>query len=760
MVRDGMMWFSRRRVAVSDPRSAQSGVERLLRQADIARDGGDPDGAAAIYRAVLERAPDRNDVKVQLGNMLKDGGHLRDAAVLYREAQAADPDNADICVQMGHVLKLMGNRAAAFEQYRRAVTLNPNSWAATEELAEAGQSWQMQQRFEANFRAKGVDAVMMMSRQIAAMRKTLDDLSAMLPNALAQTAFPIDLYDSYRAVYTVPPPPAGDRVSLSVLLLADREPLPVLYHQLAALREQTEASWSLTVIGRDAQRAEVVRLAATGDPRIAWLPMAEDEEPAVAEWTAARTASAAWLVLLAPGAVLDPQALAWFAAAPRLGAAKAFVCDEDRIGLKGAALVHSDPVLRQVVDYDTLLEANVFGETVAVERAAYLAALPAAPEGPVGRARSQLLIELARAGAVGHLPYTLVSTSLDLRGAALSEHRIAVADHAERHGFADRIRIAKGDKGPTHWTPREPDSDIAIVIPTRDNPHDLRSFIQSLRDTADVPDHLKFVIVHNGSSMPETMDLLGELAGRRYVTLLAGEQPFNWSRLNNSAVAAADAPLLVFANDDMLMLTENWDTHLRGLLERDDVGAVGARLLYGDDTVQHAGVLFGWKNNVIHDGVYEPADGAGPARRLQVTRATSAVTGAFLATRRRRFLEVGGFDEAGLPVAYSDVDFALKLRQRGLRVLWTPGITLRHYESKTRGMDQPDVGKNLRNQAEQAVMSGRWGEVLMADPSLHPAWYPATLPFRLLAAPSAERALAHVARTAVPEPWRVTPAAN
>jgi GT2 family glycosyltransferase/tetratricopeptide (TPR) repeat protein len=741
---------------LSDLNTGLTGVERLIRQADTARDHGDPEGAAAIYRQVLAQSPDRNDVKVQLGNMLKDAGHLREAASVYREAQAADPDNADICVQMGHVLKLMGNRTAAFEQYHRAVALNPNSWAATQELAEAGYSWQQRQRFEVNLRSKGAEALMMMSRQIAAMRKTLDAMSAMLPDTLAQTAFPIDLYDSYRELYAVPPPPDGRRVSVTILLLADREEPTVLYRQLAAVRAQTNGAWTLRVVGQDSARAAIVALAATADPRIVWV--AAEVDPAAAEWAAARAAPGDWLLLLAPGAILQPQALAWFATAPRLAAARAFVADEDRIAFGRGLTQHSEPVLRQVVDYDTLLEANVFGETIAVARDAYAAAFPVAPSGSPGRARSRLLLDLAREGGVGHLPYALVST-LDGAASSLPEHRLAVEDHAAAHGFADRILIAKGEKGVTHWVARDPTATIAVIIPTRDNPHDLRTFIQSLRSTADMPDHLRLVVLPNGTSQPETFDVLAELGGKRHTTVIEGETPFNWSRINNMAVQAIDAPHVVFANDDMLMMTENWDTRLRGLLERDEIGAVGARLLYGDDTVQHAGVLFGWKDNVIHDGLYEPADAPGPARRLHVTRAASAVTGAFLAVRRERFLSVGGFDEVGLPIAYSDVDFALKLRQRGLKVLWTPAITLRHYESKTRGMDHPDAAKNMRNKAELAVMDARWGSVLSHDPSLHPAWYAATLPFRLIVAPSSEDVLDHIRRTAEPDPWRVTPVA-
>jgi hypothetical protein len=203
----------------------------------------------------------------------------------------------------------------------------------------------------------------------------------------------------------------------------------------------------------------------------------------------------------------------------------------------------------------------------------------------------------------------------------------------------------------------------------------------------------------------------------------------------------------------MLMLTEGWDTRLRGLLERPEIGAVGARLIYGDDTVQHAGILLGWPGIDVHDGRYEPITEPGPCSRWHVTRAVSAVTGAFLAVRREVFDAVAGFDAAGLPVAYGDIDFALKLRARGLKILWTPGITLRHFESKTRGMDHLDPERRARNASERRVLERRWGPALRVDPSVNPFWHPATLPFRLIAAPDPQRLWRHILLCGSDTPW-------
>jgi GT2 family glycosyltransferase len=306
---------------------------------------------------------------------------------------------------------------------------------------------------------------------------------------------------------------------------------------------------------------------------------------------------------------------------------------------------------------------------------------------------------------------------------------------------------------PIFWQPRDPGKPLAVIIPTRDNGPDVARFIESLRARASATDDIRILIVDNGSREEETTRILAELEMRGAAQVLSWDEPFNWSRLNNRAVQAVDAALLVFANDDMVMLCEGWDERLRGLLDRPEIGAVGARLLYEDDTVQHAGILFGWNGSAIHDGLYQSRTDLGPGCRWQLTRAVGAVTGAFLATRREVFLEHGGFDEVRLAVSYSDIDYALKLRASGMKVLWTPEITLYHSESKTRGLDHLDPEKAARDAAERAVMEARWGAAMATDPSVNPVWHMATLPFRLLSAPSQSRFRAHVENCASADPW-------
>jgi GT2 family glycosyltransferase len=374
-----------------------------------------------------------------------------------------------------------------------------------------------------------------------------------------------------------------------------------------------------------------------------------------------------------------------------------------------------------------------------------------------------LLLALAAGRTIGHVPLPLTRTARDEADQSTAEaasglgHEAAVRAHIASSGLTDRVAIgtAGASDGPVaiEWRPRRADEIIQVIVPTRDNGDDVREFVGSLRRRAAAPASLRILVVDNGSEQIETIRTLEGLSADEGVRIVRMDEPFNWSRLNNCAAALCDSQILVFANDDMVMLSDGWDTHLRGLLDRPEIGIIGARLIYPDDTVQHAGILLGWANIAEHDGRYEPVFDPGPASRWHVTRAVSAVTGAFLALRRSLFEAVGGFDETALPVAYADIDFALKVRARGLKILWTPSISLRHYESKSRGLDHLDPEKRARNEAERRVMEERWGTALQADPSVNPIWHPATLPFRLISSPSRERIWRHIRLCASENPW-------
>ena len=709
--------------------TATSSADTLIEAADALRDAQLPAEAAAVYRQALHLLPLRDDLHVQLGNMLKDSGDLVGSISVYRHAMSIS-EQADTHLQLGHALKELGYRTEAQNSYRRALQLAPDTVGAVQELAEAGDQQQQARRFAANLQAGGVEALLTLSQAVFDMRAELNRLSSLLPEALSRTAFPIASYDAYRTMFPIPSPPDQTRCPLAVILFADAESLETLFRQVASVQMQSSPEWILFAVGTRPELRRVIELAGVADRRVMWI----DAERDLAATERARSAGFWWILLLAKGALLDVHAVAWLAQSIQWSGADAYICDEESSELVHGKLRRSRPVLRQVVDRDTLNEVNIYGDTIALRTATLLEAGLELDVLLGSAGRTALLRWLATKRRVGHIPYPLVS---------LVRPKETPAQVAIKQWSPDEESFSNSDM-------------ICVVVPTRDNSADVVEFIQTLRRSAVDPAGFEVIVVDNGTSHPHSILQMQQLAQDSLVRILRYDTAFNWSYLNNEAVKATQAPFLVFANDDMRMVSPAWDTTVRALLGREDVGAVGARLLFDDDTIQHGGILFGWGGSVIHDGLYEKIDEVSPTARWHATRAVGAVTGAFLATSRRRFLAMGGFDAIGLPVAYSDVDYCLRLRVEGLVVLWTPHITLYHSESKSRKADYLDEWRGARNAMELRLMDTRWGDAMQMDPSVHPAWYPGTLPFRLLTSPNVTRVRQHIVQTSAELPWTAT----
>ncbi len=290
-----------------------------------------------------------------------------------------------------------------------------------------------------------------------------------------------------------------------------------------------------------------------------------------------------------------------------------------------------------------------------------------------------------------------------------------------RHGG---IEIAppidtEGERAPWHriqWPlPKEPPL-VSILIPTKDHPALLEQAIASARQ-ADYPAR-EIIVIDNGSTGARQRALLARLAKLPEIRILYDRAPFNFSRLINGARQAARGRVLLLLNDDVEAIDRAWLREMVSLAMLREVGAVGALLLYPDETIQHAGIVLGLLGGAGHAFRHAPASLAARDPRLAVPREVSAVTGACLAVRTELFDAVGGFDES-LPVAWNDVDFCLKLRTRSLRNLVTPHARLYHKESATRGRDRtPNRLARLARETERFL--DKWGEGVLDDPYYSP----------------------------------------
>lgn len=730
---------------------------RILRVADRHRDTRQFARAAEAYRTAVALAPQRNDLKVQLANMLKDCGDLAGAEVAYADALAVDPANADIHLQLGHLRKLAGQPEAAVESYQQALLHDTSLAAAREELSAVGGSAQQLAVYDLQASEGGINTLLTILSRLEGIGSQLDEMRNSLPDAQALIAFPIAAWSDLRTVFAPPAPrPLVASSSICILLLADREPLDRLILQIAAIADQSHTDWALWVVGSNADRRDIVRRASAQDSRIGWIEAAADDSLAQREYEIASASKQAWTLFLAPGAILNRLALEWISYVAARTHCDGVICDEE---IDDTALGGPRPVLRQVVDRDTLLEANIYGETVAVATPV-LTALTPPPSCSIATARSLLLLGLVGRRPVAHLPLPLSRT---LRGPDLLErqavdHEAAVRLHlaAEREAWVIAGPAADG-RLKVFRRAAEPDATICLIVPTKNNSLDALKLARSLFALAESPDAIEILVLNNGGPVETDANLL-VLAGMPRVRVHPIKEPFNWSRFGNLAAQMTTADIIVFANDDMLMLSQGWDEVIRGALERPDVGAIGARLLYPDGTIQHGGVMFNWRGAAIHEGLREPGANTGPTHRWALTRSVSAVDGAFLATRRERFIALGGFDAVSLPICFSDIDYALRLRAVGLRILWSPHISLFHHESKTRGYDHLDPAKAARSATEAKILEARWPGALSIEPGVNPFWHQAIAPFRLVSYPSAARIWEHVALSAALNPWRVSPA--
>lgn len=252
---------------------------------------------------------------------------------------------------------------------------------------------------------------------------------------------------------------------------------------------------------------------------------------------------------------------------------------------------------------------------------------------------------------------------------------------------------------------------VSVIVPTRDNVSLLKNCLQSIEDRTGYGNY-EVLVVDNESRDPATVEYLASIPYQ--VVRFEGE--FNFSRINNAAAREATGEYLLFLNDDTEVISGGWMEEMLRHAQREEVGAVGAKLLYPDGRIQHAGVLTGvghpWVPAVAtHSHQRFPPGSSGYVGAVKVVRNYSAVTAACMMVRRSVFEEVGGFDEI-LRVAYNDVDLCLRMRERGYLMVYTPYAELYHHESASRG---------LGGTTQEAVyMRKRWRETLDRDPYYNP----------------------------------------
>ena len=258
---------------------------------------------------------------------------------------------------------------------------------------------------------------------------------------------------------------------------------------------------------------------------------------------------------------------------------------------------------------------------------------------------------------------------------------------------------------------------VSIIIPTRDKVDLLKNCVLSILNKSTYQNY-EIIIVDNGSQYPETIDFFNEMIKLDNVKVISYDIEFNYSKLNNFAAEASIGEYLCLMNNDIEIISAGWIEELLGHSEQSDVGCVGPRLWYPDDTIQHAGVFVGYYGVAGHWHRFNKRGEESYMNRASIQQTVSALTGAVLFVKKTIFDEVGGLDER-LAVAFNDIDFCLKVRNRGYRNIYTPYAQMYHYESASRGKDVTYEQKQ-RELSEIEFMKNKYGNQLIECPQYNP----------------------------------------
>lgn len=476
-----------------------------------------------------------------------------------------------------------------------------------------------------------------------------------------------------------------------------------LEQTLTSLRSQSHSEWEWHIITSEEYRKSLeikVRELGASESRITI-----EESPSV------NLSNSTWMGHIVCGDRLADDALSHFAdAIVSYPSARLLYSDEDLIDRSGRR--HS-PIFKPDFAPEYLVSTDYIGRMVM----AHANSLTHAGGGrhlfePTGGYEATLLIwDAFGEEAIVHVDRVLYhgAGKPDSSHDAMKLRYKALKAHFDRKNESVDINILP-EFGGFHIMRHlgEPAPLVSLIVPTRDRVELLQECVESLCDVTDYS-NFEVVIADNDSELRETHNYFKSLKSRKNVRILTCSGEFNYSAINNRAVATSSAKLVGLVNSDVVVISPGWLKEMVSWAVADGIGCVGAKLLYLDNTVQHGGVIVGLGHVAGHAHRHFPRDHSGYQSRLKVVQNYSAVTGACMVVRREIYEQVGGLNEIDLKIAYNDVDFCLRVREAGYRNVWTPFAELYHHESKSRGLD--DVPEKRRRYLEEVrYMRRRWGQ--------------------------------------------------
>lgn len=520
------------------------------------------------------------------------------------------------------------------------------------------------------------------------------------------------------------------RHPLFTIVISLRNPKPeLLLKTLDSVVMQFYANWELLLaVDRsiDAEAANLIKQYPTKDTRIkiVWQEMEADDAARLNDLL--RGANGEYVATVRQHDVLQPRAL--FCAAVECinhPESQLIYSDADHVDESGERI---DPVFKPDWNPDLILSQNYFSD-LGIFRRDLITELGGYRTGYDGAEEFDLLLRsLAKVSElqIRHLPEILYSRHTTTRTVREKEHPGQHAHlsglHALQEYLAPTGALAESGPAPCMYRVRHPLPAklplVSLIIPTRDQVGILRKCVDSILQKTDYT-NWELLIVNNQSAEAETFAYFQEIQRDPRITVLNFDAPFNYSALNNFAVQFSKGEILGLINNDIEVISPGWLSEMVSHAIRPEIGAVGAKLLYEDGMVQHAGVILGIGGIAGHAHKYIKGDAPGYCFRANLVQNFSAVTGACLVVKKQIYDEVAGLNQEDLAIAFNDVDFCLKVREAGYRNIFTPHALLYHHESLSRGHDDTPEKQHVF-QREAAYMKKRWRNQLAHDPAYNP----------------------------------------
>lgn len=520
-----------------------------------------------------------------------------------------------------------------------------------------------------------------------------------------------------------------DPVTFSIVVPLYRTKESYLKELLESVQAQTYPHWELCLAdgsGRDASLEGMVKRLAGGDGRIRYQLLAENLGIAENTNAAIRMSEGEFLALADHDDLICPNALYECAKAlQRRKEVEVLYTDEDKVDMSGKT--YFEPNFKPDFNPDYLRSLNYICHMFVVKRelAERVGLLRREFDG--AQDYDFILRCCEQAAGICHIPKVLYHWRCHMESTASNPEsklyafeagRRALEAHYERQGLPATAMNASYlgmYRTAYHWTEQPL---VSILIPNKDHVEDLKKCIDSIEEKS-LYRNYEYIIIENNSTEGQTFAYYEELKKHDNVTVVIYKGGFNFSRINNFGERYAKGEYLLLLNNDTEMIDGNCLQEMLNYCMREDVGIVGAKLCYEDDTIQHAGVVVGLGGVAGHAFVGAPRFDAGYQKRILCAQDYSAVTAACLMVKRSIYQEVGGLTE-DFEVAFNDIDFCMKVLELGKRIVYNPYAELHHYESKSRGYeDTPEKVKRFNG--EIARFQERWGAFLKAgDPCYNP----------------------------------------